>query len=601
MKAIQSFKDSLSFDYRSMALYRFLLGIMICIDVIYRMGDLTNFYTDVGLVPRSLFLTEMSMPWSFSLHLANGSLFFIVLMFFFHLLIGVMVIIGYKTTLAMILAFIMNVSLHNRNWLINNGGDDIMRAILFLSIFLPLNKYFSLDAAFSEEKRPVEKNYFSTWTLAFYLQVFVIYFVSYILKNHAIWRSQYTAFFFASRLDIFATPIGLWLRSFQTLQKIVTIFTIFLEWLGPLLLVFSALIGKRWWMIRMIVITLFLALHMGIILTMWIGVFPYLCLAMWMIFLPSDFWDRISSFFAKRFNPCHIYFDGDCGVCKKIVLIFREFLLVPKIKISIAQDNPEILKEMNIHHSWVVVNEKDEHFYHFSGFIELIKNSCLFFWLQGLLPKSLGHKTYIFISEHRAFLSKMSQHFYLRPEKKTFIFFRWIKEMIGAFIFATLLMWNLTTIKKWNFHAPFFQKVIRGLHLYQEWNMFAPFPKMDNIWVEIPATLGDGSQMELLSGSRDIYGVKASLFPGLVKNEHWRKFFLNVSERTEYSKYYAGFLCRQWNDRHIRKVSETTLKKFDIIVYSQPIQTDGSAGGIYKKMSWSHWCFDEDDKNKGLK
>ena len=32
-----------------------------------------------------------------------------------------------------------------------------------------------------------------------------------------------------------------------------------------------------------------------------------------------------------------------------------------------------------------------------------------------------------------------------------------------------------------------------------------PFPKMDNVWIEVPAILSDGPEIELLTGSRNIY------------------------------------------------------------------------------------------------
>jgi hypothetical protein len=157
-------------------------------------------------------------------------------------------------------------------------------------------------------------------------------------------------------------------------------------------------------------------------------------------------------------------------------------------------------------------------------------------------------------------------------------------------------MWNLTTIKKFDFKAPFFQNVTRWIHLYQEWNMFAPYPKMDNIWVEIPATLSDGSEIELLSGSRDIFSVKDQAFYKQIANEHWRKFYLNLSDRHDYARYYGGFLCRKWNERNIKWVEGTTLRKLEIIVYSQLNLPNGEKGGISRKLSWRHWCFDDDYK-----
>jgi hypothetical protein len=119
-----------------------------------------------------------------------------------------MLVFGFKSTWAMIGAFLMCVSVHNRNWLVNNGGDDIMRALLFLSIFLPLNRYFSIDSALRKDKNRTRKSHFSFWGLAFFVQVFAIYFVSYIRKDHPIWRKDFTAVFFSSRLDIFATSFS---------------------------------------------------------------------------------------------------------------------------------------------------------------------------------------------------------------------------------------------------------------------------------------------------------------------------------------------------------------------------------------------------------
>ena len=57
-------------------------------------------------------------------------------------------------------------------------------------------------------------------------------------------------------------------------------------------------------------------------------------------------------------------------------------------------------------------------------------------------------------------------------------------------------------------------------------------------------------------------------------------------------------MCRKWNDRRVRLVENTTLRKLDIVVFSQSNLPDGSRGGINRKMSWTHWCFDEDYKRE---
>lgn len=593
-------KKTFSFDDRSMALYRVLIGLIVVSDVIYRLEDLVNFYTDIGLVPRGTFTSEMSMPWSLSFHLANGSFPFAVVMFSIQLIFGLMLIFGYKSKLAMIGAFLMAVSVHNRNWLVNNGGDDVLRAILFLSIFLPLNRCFSIDSALQKDKKQTD-DYFSTWVLAFYLQVFVIYFVSYILKNHPIWRTELTAVFYSNRLDIFATPLAIWLRGYPSIEKMITGYSIMLEWLGPLLLVGTFLFRKYWWIVRTILVFLFIGFHFGIFLTMNIGLFTFICMTMWTIFLPGPFWDKIFDYFrSKNFGNLTIYYDGECGFCQKGVRIIKSFLLLPEVSINAAQEAPSIYTDMQKKNSWVIVNEKKQRFFQFDAWVELLRHSPLGRPLVGFfLSKpifSLGQKIYHWVSNHRPSMGKMTQFLEYRTSRKEIMTLQWLGNAVGAFIFVTLLMWNLTTIKKFNIRAPFFQSVTRWLHLYQEWNMFAPFPKTDNIWVEIPGTLSDGTAIEVLTGSRDIFSIKDQLFYKQIPNEHWRKFYLNLSERNDYAKYYGGYLCRKWNERNIKWVPGTTLRKMEIIVYTQLNLPDGDKGGISRKLSWNHWCFDEDFK-----
>jgi hypothetical protein len=491
-------KQSFSLDLRSLSLYRIFLGLIVIADVIYRLPDLRAFYTDEGVLPRSVFLTDFSLPWSFSLHLANGSLGFIIFCFLIHLICGVFLTLGYRTQLVTFLSWIMTISVHNRNWLINNGGDDVLRSILLISIFLPLNHFFSLDSYLGKIKKDLKKtDHFSIWVQVFFFQVFSIYFMSYILKDHPIWREEYTALSYASALDIFATPVGVYLRNFPMLQKGLTVFTIFLEWLGPILLYFSFLFLKKWWVARSLVVLSFWALHLGIILCMYIGIFPYLCIVIWIAFIPSEWWSSFLSRFFEKMN---------------------------------------------------------------------------FDFLQRHLAKFLPTPALDF---KPCFADKIV---------------KFMKVVFGFVVLLSLISWNLQTTKKINIKENSLHDFIRWLHIYQEWNMFAPHPKLDNIWVEVPALLEDGSEVELLTQNRDIYGLKAQEFVASIKNEHWRKFYLNLSEKQENLKYFASFLCRQWNEYQEGFIPEKKLKKMEVIIYSWPNFLDFTHGPVQKKFSWVHWC-----------
>ncbi len=63
--------------------------------------------------------------------------------------------------------------------------------------------------------------------------------------------------------------------------------TISLEFFGPFLLFVP--FWTRWF--RILAISSFIGLHMGIFLTMQIGLFPWTCIAAWLMFLPSIVWD----------------------------------------------------------------------------------------------------------------------------------------------------------------------------------------------------------------------------------------------------------------------------------------------------------------------
>jgi hypothetical protein len=169
--------------------------------------------------------------------------------------------------------------------------------------------------------------------------------------------------------------------------------------------------------------------------------------------------------------------------------------------------------------------------------------------------------------------------------------------MIGVLFLGILIYWNLFSAKLAPAPIEPFKSIAQWTHIFQGWGMFSPQPKKDNIWVEIPALLSNGSKMELLSGSSDLDTSKSDIFPDLIPNEHWRKFYLLLSDgRVDYAKYYGGYLCREWNDRKLKKLPNTTLRKLEIKVFSQENLLDGTKGSINKKLSWTHWCFKEDFK-----
>lgn len=606
MNFLRLVKQSLSLDLRSLALYRFLLGLVVMGDVVYRWVDLENFYTDIGLIPRAIFISELTVPWSFSLHLANGSLGFIQVMMLIHLLLGFMLCIGFKTRMSLIGIFLLTISVHNRNWLVQNGGDDVLRVLLFFSIFLPLNKKRSLDSALITNKEEMPATYFSVWGLAFFFQAFAIYFFSFILKEHPDWRSEFTATYYAFRLEIFNTFISRWLLNSPNFLKVFTAVTIYLEAIGPIILLTAAMFFKRWWIARFKVVVFFWLLHLGIICTLKVGLFPYICMAMWTAFIPSQVWDWIEIKVNKlALSKLVIYYDEECLFCKKGVLILKELFLSKSVTVIPAQSDNKAKNEMQSHNSWIVVNHQGARFYKFEAVIETFRHS---FFLWALVPllrfkivKIIGDKLYSKVADRRSrfsFITEPLSFKKYRPLNKPFSL---LSQLVAAVFLITIMQANLHSVKWIDSPNESIQSLGRVTHLFQHWGMFAPRPKNDNIWVEIPATLSNKQKIELLSGESP-GSSKSDIFPELVPNEHWRKFFLLLSDgNTNYARYYGGYLCREWNDREIKKVANTTLRKLEIKVYSQENFLDGTKGPVRTKLAWTHWCFQEDFKRDNKK
>jgi hypothetical protein len=504
LKLIERLKTWFSLDTRSLALARMGFGLSIFIDLLYRMTSIEWHYTDLGIMPRDVFISNFSYPWTFSFHFASGTFAFALIMLLAHAFFALCLMIGFRTRLMTFLIALMTISLHNRMWYLNNGGDDTLRVLMILAIFIPWGEMWSVDwwrSGHSSGPRKVS----GAWVVTWFFQAFAIYFVSYILKTSPIWRSEYTAIYYASHLDIFATDIGRFLRQFPTLMKINTFFAILLEWLGPLTLAAGWMMPRKfWWLIKIIIVAAFWGLHLGIIMTMSIGLFPFYCLCMWATFIPSGIWDKLQDKW-PRF----------------VMVLNRPF--------------------------------------------EKISNV-------------LGLET---------------------SRGREFKFLFWVSQGLAVFVFLTIFFWNLSTLKPpLKVSIPFWVNTGRILHLYQEWNMFAPFPKRENLWLEVPAELEDGSSIELLTMEKDVHTSKRDSFPKSIPNEHWRKYFMNISDNQKLAEQYGGAWCRIWN-RDVRNGGiRPRLRRFSINVFHHVILPDYQESPQVKKTVWNHWCFEQDLKKE---
>lgn len=279
----------LGLDIRALAVLRMGLGTILIVDLINRLRGFEFFYTDGGAFTIADAIYSRGTYPTISLHLLSGDTYvqlgFFLLAGFFALLL----IIGYKTNLVTLASWLLLISLHNRNFLVLQGGDVFLRVILFWSIFLPLGQVWSVDAALKRIQGDTRMKLFNVFTVAFVFQLFVLYVATGLFKNGAEWTQDYTATEYALLLDQFTNWFGDILLGFPTVMKATTIFALLLELFGVLLF----FIPFKNHLFRVLMIVLFVSLHIGLSASMHLGLFPWIMVVAWLALLPTELFDWI--------------------------------------------------------------------------------------------------------------------------------------------------------------------------------------------------------------------------------------------------------------------------------------------------------------------
>lgn len=276
-------------DVRAIALFRVCYASLILTDLLSRFRYLSAHYTDSGVLPRSAVDGGFFEAGSWSIHLFGGSYLFQALVFAFSGLVAVLLLLGYRTRLCSILAWLLLLSLQNRNPLILHGGDTIFIVLAFWAMFLPLGATYSLDRLFATSPPKLPKRIFSAATIAITLQICMIYWFAAILKTDPIWRIDGTAVYYTLNVEAFSKPIAQYFLAYPGLMKFLSFSTLYFEGFGPFLL-FAPFFFSQ---LRTLTVIGFIALHVGFALCIELGLFPFFAIAAWLLLIPSWVFDRL--------------------------------------------------------------------------------------------------------------------------------------------------------------------------------------------------------------------------------------------------------------------------------------------------------------------
>lgn len=270
-------------DRRALAAFRIGLGTLLLVDLALRSRSLVAFYTDAGVLPREALFADYGDV--YSLHALSGDPRVIAFLFAVAGAFALAMVVGYRTRVATVVSWLLLLSLHARNPMVLNAGDTLLRLLVFWAIFLPLGARWSVDAANrSESRSDADATVASVATMAVLLQVVLMYATNAIHKARSELWMDGEAVVYIMQADHFTYLLGNHLAELHGLLRGFTVLWIALLFASPLLILLTGVP-------RAALASLFVGMHLGMAVTMPIGLFPVVVVVGFFPFFQTPVWD----------------------------------------------------------------------------------------------------------------------------------------------------------------------------------------------------------------------------------------------------------------------------------------------------------------------
>ena len=197
---------------------------------------------------------------------------------------------GYRTKHAIVVVWIMVASIHLRNPSILHGGDEWTRVLLFVALFLPLDRVWAVrpsSASADAGAHPTRRAVLTAASFVHWAVVCSMYVRNWQSKRKGIcWNQDSCAVQNGFGAVDLVSPVGMWLRDQSHICSAMTVLTMLVEgpvpilaWLVPTPLVrATALFGV-------------IGMHAAFFVVFFLGNFPIICIAGLVALLPGEFWD----------------------------------------------------------------------------------------------------------------------------------------------------------------------------------------------------------------------------------------------------------------------------------------------------------------------
>ncbi|WP_018922919.1 DCC1-like thiol-disulfide oxidoreductase family protein [Salsuginibacillus kocurii] len=414
------------------SLLRIALGIITLYIYLIHYQQRYALWHDSGYLSHAEYLeTTITLP--FSLYAYHTSSIYFDIIFHLGIIVAILFTLGYRTGVTSLFQFVFIWSLFERNGVILDGGDNILRIVLFYFIFIASSHYFSIQpsvtrkgtlSSFPEVKK-IRNLIHNLAVFACAFQLIILYFMSGIYQVMGEMWQNGTALYYILQVEQFSMPYAQELLSSNLyLMVFATYFSIVIK-LG-----FPFMLWNRY--TKYIAIVCMFSFHIGIMFGMGLITFSLIMIALECILISDTeyrtlrhrislmprlilSWMRYRTRSLRRQSYITrkrmiIFYDSWCPLCQQVARRIRAIDTLGLIKLKTFRDpflvnnykiDPQAANERMIG----IIEENKQQTEGFSTFFAMFKRIPLMWWslpfLWIALKTGLGSTLYDSVASSR--------------------------------------------------------------------------------------------------------------------------------------------------------------------------------------------------------
>jgi hypothetical protein len=528
-------------DPAPLGLVRVTFGLVLVIATLDVAPVLVDLLSDAGAMPRGALLASAARPNRFSVYDIAGPIWVTWLLWLMTVAACLSFCVGWHTRAANFASLLLVSGLHERNQLVFDGSDVVIRVMLFWFLFLPTGARYSIDALRRRARGLPPAPGPSAWFVRLaQIQFAWIYFDSVLYKlGGTVWPSGHALHYALGLEHLFSRKIGVALSNARWFVVPGTYVALAIE-TAFIFMMFAPLWQPR---LKAVGLALGALLHLSIAVTMNVGNFCWLMISMYPLF----------------FEPR--WADGAVGLVRRPARALREHL----DRIAEVRNAIEPIRDLALAHAHVARSD--------GGRADPLPppsaaRSAPSAWTRagtGLF-RAAGAVTLV----SALWLSLPKTPFHAK-----------VPSLVQK-ARATELSVQVPALPGWLFNA------LQFAELWQSWDMFAPNPASVDLWLKGIGNLVDGTAVDPLRDDRG--GPLPAPGVGLVFTR-WTKYTHNLAYTDNTNLLEFGkFICRRWNTSP--PSGRAQLKLFKIYRVQKELGDLGEAPkGWEEKLIWDHRCF----------